>query len=211
MQGHNPTVWRYLLAVGAIWFKGTYATLKHVPAAPSFSALKCHDVPTAYDCNCLFPYLLLIIMAYQPYQSIASSSNTPTLNNDASNPPSGHVLSKDEWEDIKPLIYRLYIEEDKTFLRIKPFITEIHGRAPTRNQFDKRVQRWGFRKNVPRADRDVLSHGSASGSQNITGKGNKQGNPRRRVKEFETQASKPAQPGITFGKFGLQVCFATGC
>jgi len=110
-------------------------------------------------------------MAPKPHRSIVSSS--PTLEKPSTIlPPRERVLSKDEWESIKPLIYRLYIQEEKTFARIKPTILELFGYAPTRNQFDKRVQRWGFKKNLTRDERDVLLRNGAT--QNIPNDVNRQ-------------------------------------
>jgi len=153
-------------------------------------------------------------MAHQAYRPIAASS--APLENPDSAPPTGHVLSKDEWEEIKPLIYRLYIEEEKSFLRIKPIITEIHGRAPTRNQFDKRVQRWGFRKNVSRADREAVSNGSLSGTratQVIARTQNKRGTSRRPAREPDnkTEAGNANHRGMLLGKFGPQILYLQLC
>lgn len=91
-------------------------------------------------------------MAGHGYRPILS---TDAVHNNNDNGPSksfsGQVLSQKEWAEIKPLIYRLYVEEGKTFERIKPFIAEmLHGHAPlpTRSSFDKKIRRWGFKKKV---------------------------------------------------------------
>jgi len=40
-------------------------------------------------------------------------------------------LSKDEWESLKPLIQRLYIEENQTFRDIATTLRDSHGFFPT--------------------------------------------------------------------------------
>jgi len=41
------------------------------------------------------------------------------------------ILSKDRWEELRPLIQRLYIDENKTFKAITEILREIHNFVPT--------------------------------------------------------------------------------
>jgi len=59
------------------------------------------------------------------------------------------------WEKLKPLVYQLYIEESMSFSRLKPFIQEELGVAPTVDQFKIRVRKWGFKKNTARSERCI--------------------------------------------------------
>lgn len=56
------------------------------------------------------------------------------------------VLPKDRWDELKPLIYQLYIQEGKTFNNIQEIFCETYGFSPTLGQFKKRLTTWGFRK-----------------------------------------------------------------
>lgn len=49
--------------------------------------------------------------------------------------------------ELKPLIHRLYIEENQTLSQIRLYLARHHGFTITNNQFNRRVREWGFRKN----------------------------------------------------------------
>jgi hypothetical protein len=40
-------------------------------------------------------------------------------------------LSREQWENLKPLIRRLYIEENRTFTYITDFLAKAHNFRPT--------------------------------------------------------------------------------
>ncbi|KAH8602002.1 hypothetical protein B0O99DRAFT_127737 [Bisporella sp. PMI_857] len=50
---------------------------------------------------------------------------------DQSAPIPRQILSKDHWEDLRPLIQRLYIDENKTFRAITEILRESHNFVPT--------------------------------------------------------------------------------
>jgi len=41
------------------------------------------------------------------------------------------VLSKEQWENLRPLITRLYIDENKTFKSVAAVLRELHNFVPT--------------------------------------------------------------------------------
>jgi len=68
------------------------------------------------------------------------------------------VLPKDRWDELKPIIYQLYIKEGKTFKQIQEIFTETYGFCPTLGQFKKRLTTWGFRKyGTTRRDENMLT------------------------------------------------------
>ncbi|KAG9244389.1 hypothetical protein BJ878DRAFT_72772 [Calycina marina] len=69
-------------------------------------------------------------------------------------------LSKEEWEKLRTLIQRWYIEENKTFRKIASLLSESHGFTPTKKQFSLRVTQWGFRKNTTKNERKQILEGT---------------------------------------------------
>jgi hypothetical protein len=41
------------------------------------------------------------------------------------------MYPKEQWLALKPLIYRLYIEESQTFIKVAGYLQEYHGFKPT--------------------------------------------------------------------------------
>jgi len=70
------------------------------------------------------------------------------------------VLSQDQWEDLKPIIRRLYIEENQTFPKICTILSSTHGFTPTKRQFNSKINRWGFRKNATKEERRRIAQSS---------------------------------------------------
>lgn len=77
------------------------------------------------------------------------------------------ILSPQEWEDLKPAIRRLYVEENLTFRRTAQVLSEEYGFLPTKRQFDIRVNKWGFKKNASKDERDSIVQ--SQGTRNIIG------------------------------------------
>jgi tetratricopeptide (TPR) repeat protein len=63
------------------------------------------------------------------------------------------VISNNHWEELKPFIERLYIDEGKTFPKIAAILQQAHGFTPTKSQFNKRITKWGLRKNTSKHER----------------------------------------------------------
>ncbi|PMD38715.1 hypothetical protein L207DRAFT_584112 [Hyaloscypha variabilis F] len=62
-------------------------------------------------------------------------------------------LKRQQWESLKPLIQRVYIEEDKPFHYVADILSNEHGFEPSKRQFLRKMNEWGFRKNVSRSER----------------------------------------------------------
>lgn len=98
------------------------------------------------------------------------------------------VLSKDEWEELKPIIRNLYIEKKWTFRRIVTFLCDHHAFAPTKRQFDTRVAQWGFKKNASRNDRRKILESNGPATVGRSGKLVSEKSRLRWQKENELQA-----------------------
>jgi len=75
-------------------------------------------------------------MAAQSHREIVPSGVVPVLPRittlgDASVPVRRQVLSDSQWEDLKPIIRRLYIDENKTYSKVARILRDSHGFAPT--------------------------------------------------------------------------------
>jgi len=84
----------------------------------------------------------------------------------APNPVARQVLSKDEWDRLKPVIQRLYIDENLPRPRVAAILRESYGFAPTKRQFDRRIEEWGFKKNASQKERHTI----LSSGKNAVGK-----------------------------------------
>lgn len=73
-----------------------------------------------------------------------------------------YVISNTQWEDLKPLIKQLYIEENRTFKCTAAILSDNYGFNPTKRQFSARVLRWGFRKNASLTEKLALVHRSTA-------------------------------------------------
>ncbi|KAM3067142.1 hypothetical protein ACMFMG_011696 [Clarireedia jacksonii] len=58
-------------------------------------------------------------------------------------------LSHDEWEQLKPIIKRMYIDENQSFKLIQRFFTSEYQSTPT-------TEKWGFGKNIKKKVRDAI-------------------------------------------------------
>jgi hypothetical protein len=83
------------------------------------------------------------------------------------------ILSKEDWEELRPLIHRLYIDENRKFKDIAAIIKEEHGFLLTcvmlsdtcafsnevefsKRQFDGRVAKWNIKKNATQSQRRTI-------------------------------------------------------
>jgi len=103
----------------------------------------------------------------RPPRSIQPQVTTPTTTMPEVVPaaalppaPTRQILSHDSWEELKPLIYRLYIEENMAFSSVAKIIHESHGFLPTKRQFGTRLAKWGFKKNATKEERKKLLIGA---------------------------------------------------
>jgi hypothetical protein len=107
------------------------------------------------------PFPLLILQCYLSstmethYFRLLAPQNNVTLT--VARPVPRQVLSSDKWEQLRPLIGRLYLREKKTFRMISAILQENHGFSPTKSQFDKRVRQWGFKKNASQHERHMIT------------------------------------------------------
>ncbi|KAJ8131255.1 hypothetical protein O1611_g2369 [Lasiodiplodia mahajangana] len=62
--------------------------------------------------------------------------------------PSPRQLSDAEWGDLKDLLHKLYIQENKTLEKIRTILRKHHGLVLTQKQLTKRFSEWKFKKNV---------------------------------------------------------------
>jgi hypothetical protein len=90
-------------------------------------------------------------MESQSFRAILPSQDYIPLSVKRSTPR--QVLSKDQWEELKPIIDRLYMKENRTFRQISGILGESYGFAPTKTQFNIRLKQWGFKKNASRQNR----------------------------------------------------------
>ncbi|KAH8593211.1 hypothetical protein B0O99DRAFT_627511 [Bisporella sp. PMI_857] len=96
-------------------------------------------------------------------------------------------LSKLEWEELKPLIYRLYIQENRTLASITRSIAEGHGFTPTQKQLTTRLKTWGFRKNTswltPNSSYGTLDPASSTSQSSLIDE-----SPKQKIESPETEA-----------------------
>ncbi|KAJ8058773.1 hypothetical protein OCU04_011762 [Sclerotinia nivalis] len=66
------------------------------------------------------------------------------------------VLSSEEWLKFKPIIQRLYIDENKTFKVVASKLLSEVGFCPTKRQFTRKIEEWGLKKNFRKTERKFL-------------------------------------------------------
>ncbi|KAH8769288.1 hypothetical protein BGZ57DRAFT_466020 [Hyaloscypha finlandica] len=89
-------------------------------------------------------------------QEDASSTMIPGLGKKAETNARRKMYPKEQWIALKPLIYRLYITESRTFIKVAQYLREHHGFNPTKKQFLRRAKEWGFEKNVKKEERRAI-------------------------------------------------------
>ncbi|THV46352.1 hypothetical protein BGAL_0393g00050 [Botrytis galanthina] len=68
----------------------------------------------------------------------------------------GKVITDADWPVLKPIIRRLYIVDNLTFLKVKEALKLEFGYNITRRQFTRKVESWGFKKNFRKDERDEI-------------------------------------------------------
>jgi hypothetical protein len=97
-------------------------------------------------------------------------------------------ISRQQWEEMKPLIQRVYIRENKTFRQLKNILQVEYGVEPTYgslshclvvdiglhegvlteisgHQFSRKVNEWGLKKNVSGSERRKILQGPPNRSR----------------------------------------------
>ncbi|KAH7420221.1 hypothetical protein BKA64DRAFT_700222 [Cadophora sp. MPI-SDFR-AT-0126] len=67
--------------------------------------------------------------------------------------PRRKEISKEQWETLKPLIRRLYLDESMTRKAVTKHIVKECDFAPTKRQFNRKISEWGLEKNTKKAER----------------------------------------------------------
>ncbi|KAF4627744.1 hypothetical protein G7Y89_g10410 [Cudoniella acicularis] len=70
--------------------------------------------------------------------------------------PKIREMTRQQWESLKSLIQRIYIDENKPFRYVAKVLREEHSFEPTKRQFSRQIEKWGFRKNVSRSERRMI-------------------------------------------------------
>lgn len=124
-------------------------------------------------------------------QSVISATGTRSIH--TSSPFQSKVprqsLSREQWENLKDLISRLYVDENKTFRKIATILLEAHGFEPTKGQLSTRRRSWGFKKNASRKERFAILQ--SPGARNVVGTHGKVVNQTTRAR-WELEFSKGA-------------------
>ncbi|KAF7956127.1 hypothetical protein EAE96_005047 [Botrytis aclada] len=68
----------------------------------------------------------------------------------------GKLITDADWPALKPIIHRLYIIDNLTFLKLKEALNLEFGYNITKRQFTRKVESWGFKKNFRKNERDEL-------------------------------------------------------
>ncbi|PMD41145.1 TPR-like protein [Hyaloscypha variabilis F] len=77
--------------------------------------------------------------------------------------PGIREMTRQQWETLKPLIQRVYIEENKPFPYLARILREEHNFEPSKRQFARQIEKWGFRKNVSSSERRRILQSLAGG------------------------------------------------
>ncbi|PQE22729.1 kinesin light chain protein [Rutstroemia sp. NJR-2017a BVV2] len=75
------------------------------------------------------------------------------------------IITREEWENLKPYIHLHYIERNQTFLQVKIGLESKFGVSLTPRQFKRKIEDWGFKKNFRKAEKEqLISSCTLSGS-----------------------------------------------
>lgn len=66
------------------------------------------------------------------------------------------MISHQQWENLRPIIKRLYVDENRTMKNTSKHLGENHGFEPTKRQLLRKITEWGFEKNVKRQERQAI-------------------------------------------------------
>ncbi|KAH8753453.1 hypothetical protein F5882DRAFT_385691 [Hyaloscypha sp. PMI_1271] len=65
-------------------------------------------------------------------------------------------LAKKNWNDLKPTVRELYLNQGQTLKQLAKHLEEHHGFRPTKKQLLYRISQWGFEKNVKKNERRAI-------------------------------------------------------
>ncbi|KAF7857298.1 hypothetical protein EAF04_009539 [Stromatinia cepivora] len=103
------------------------------------------------------------------------------------------VLSSEEWLKFKPIIQRLYINENKTFKVVAGKLLSEVGFCPTKRQFTRKIEEWGLKKNFRKAERKfLLQNGNPNGTMHF-GLGDKRILDPRRIQRLKRRYGHESQ------------------
>lgn len=71
----------------------------------------------------------------------------------------GKAVTEADWPTLKPVIYRLYISENLTFPKVKEALNVEFKFNITKRQFTRKIEKWGFRKNFRKDEREEIVKG----------------------------------------------------
>ncbi|OIW35451.1 TPR-like protein [Coniochaeta ligniaria NRRL 30616] len=71
------------------------------------------------------------------------------------------------WEELKPVIQRLYIDENRTQADTAEILAQSHGFRPTKKQFTRKVTEWNLKKNFRQSERDQILQSLGPGEGDI--------------------------------------------
>lgn len=97
------------------------------------------------------------------------------------------VISREKWEQLKPVIRTLYVEEGLSFKKVAATLSRSYGFLPTRKQFNTRVHAWGFKKNTTKEERDLILRNGGIGYVGAHGKEFDHPTLERWQKEFQNK------------------------
>ncbi|KAE9362850.1 hypothetical protein N431DRAFT_551067 [Stipitochalara longipes BDJ] len=87
-----------------------------------------------------------------------------TLDKNRSRP---HGLTKRDWDDLKPKIRELYLDQRQTLQQVAKYLEEQYGWKPTKKQLLYRISGWRFEKNVKKDERRAIIDSLAPGKGNV--------------------------------------------
>lgn len=114
----------------------------------------------------------------------AASSSIP---DNFSVPIPRRALTKEAWEPLKPLVQRLWVDENMSYRKIAAIILKEHGYMPTKTQFANRVAQWGFKKNATKDERRKILLEGGKGNVGASGKVVNEATRKRWEKDFRKQ------------------------
>ncbi|PQE07890.1 Clr5 domain-containing protein [Rutstroemia sp. NJR-2017a WRK4] len=93
-----------------------------------------------------------VIMTDAPMQL-----SVPTVEITSTVPSKGkRVITKEDWEWLQPIVSRLYIQENLTFLKIEAKLRSDYDFYLSRRTFTKKIDNWGLKKNLRKTERSEL-------------------------------------------------------
>ncbi|KAH8596205.1 hypothetical protein B0O99DRAFT_740757 [Bisporella sp. PMI_857] len=114
-------------------------------------------------------------------------------------------ITKQEWESMKSFIQRVYIDENKSFPYLAAALLTEFGLEPTKRQFSRKVEEWGFRKNVSQSERRNIMKNFETGLVVQTIKDKDRRVNARKLENWKKRYKKDATLGEAIGSFNIAV------